>query len=61
MSLRYYATASFQIVTGDLVGISQGTISTFVSNVSKKLTNLLHEYINMDLDDRKAVLKKLQV
>ncbi|CAI6377409.1 unnamed protein product [Macrosiphum euphorbiae] len=33
--LRYYGTGNFQIVTGDLVGISQPTISRCVKDISR--------------------------
>ena len=47
ITLRYYATGSFQMVGGDLVGVSQPTVSRIVSRVSIALAKLAQLYIRM--------------
>ena len=39
-TLRYYATGSFQIVAGELTGISQSSVSKIVFRVSRSLSHL---------------------
>ena len=43
--LRFYATGSFQIVGGDLIGVSQSTISRIVMRVSIALAKKRQQYI----------------
>ena len=43
--LRLFATGCFQVVSGDLCGISQSTISKLVIYVSKKIANLHNKYV----------------
>ncbi|XP_049872110.1 putative nuclease HARBI1 isoform X1 [Pectinophora gossypiella] len=45
LTLRFYATASFQIVCGDLLHISQPTASNIITKVSKLLAQLHTHYI----------------
>lgn len=47
ITLRYYATGSFQMVGGDLVGVSQPTVSRIVARVSLALAKLAQLYIRM--------------
>ncbi|KAL5240891.1 hypothetical protein ACI65C_008301 [Semiaphis heraclei] len=43
--LRYYGTGNFQIVTGDLVGISQPTISRCIKYISKIIASKLPTFV----------------
>ncbi|XP_060846164.1 uncharacterized protein LOC132925817 [Rhopalosiphum padi] len=43
--LRYYRTGNFQIVTGDLVGISQPTISRCVKDISRIIASKLPTFV----------------
>lgn len=44
VALRFYATGSFQQVSGDLVGLSQPTISRIVKRVSISIAKLSDDY-----------------
>ncbi|CAK1597402.1 unnamed protein product [Parnassius mnemosyne] len=46
IALRFYATGCFQMVCGDLTGISQSTVCLIINNVSRQLSNLLPRYIH---------------
>jgi hypothetical protein len=46
-ALRYYATGSYQIVTGDTLGLSQPTVSRIVTNVSTALSLHVNEFIHL--------------
>ena len=45
ISLRFFATGSFQIVSGDLIGFSQPTISRIVLRVAKILASKRPQFI----------------
>ncbi|CAG9109077.1 unnamed protein product [Plutella xylostella] len=45
LTLRFYATASFQIVCGDLTKVSQPTASNIITKVSRLLAQLHRRYI----------------
>ncbi|XP_025018167.1 putative nuclease HARBI1 [Tetranychus urticae] len=45
IALRFFATGSFQIVSGDLIGFSQPTISRIVLKVSTVLARKLPQFI----------------
>lgn len=47
ITLRYYATGSFQIVTGDLFSVNQATVSRVVYEISKKIASLAKEDIKI--------------
>jgi len=49
--LRFYANDSFQIVSGDLVNISQPSISRSVKRVSRAIAKLKSKFISMPLND----------
>lgn len=51
IALRYYATGSFQIVLGDLAGISQSTAGNVVHRVSKAIARKNREFIKMPVGD----------
>ncbi|XP_030749561.1 putative nuclease HARBI1 [Sitophilus oryzae] len=44
-SLRYYATGDFQLVNGDLRGISRESVSLIIKNVSEGIARHLRDYI----------------
>ncbi|KOB68549.1 hypothetical protein OBRU01_18175 [Operophtera brumata] len=44
-ALRFYATASFQMVCGDLLNISQSTVCHIVKKVSRALAVHLPDYV----------------
>ncbi len=45
IALRYYATGSFQVVTGDTIGVFQCTVSRIVARVSKSICRLYSTFI----------------
>ncbi|RWS00543.1 hypothetical protein B4U79_02883, partial [Dinothrombium tinctorium] len=45
IAFRFYATGDFQTVDGDLIGLSQPTISRIVSKVSEVIAAKSKEYI----------------
>ncbi|RWR99275.1 putative nuclease HARBI1-like protein, partial [Dinothrombium tinctorium] len=45
IAFRFYATGDFQTVDGDLIGLSQPTISRIVSKVSEVIATKSKEYI----------------
>jgi hypothetical protein len=46
LTLRYYATGSFQAVAGDFIGVHKSTASQIVRLVSREIALLRPEYIN---------------
>ena len=44
-TLRYYATGSFQKVSGDVIGISQSSVSRIVNKVSRAISGKAHRII----------------
>lgn len=51
ITLRYYATANFQIVSGDLFGVSQPSVSRIIQHVSKCVASLAKGVIKFPSDD----------
>ncbi|XP_024888320.1 putative nuclease HARBI1 isoform X2 [Temnothorax curvispinosus] len=52
ITLRFYATSSFQIVNGDIRGVSQASVSCIVARVSTILASHLKQYINFSTQQR---------
>jgi len=50
--LRFYATASFQLVMGDVIQISQSTISRIIFRVSCLIASNINKYIKMPTSDQ---------
>ena len=50
--LRFYATGCFQIVAGDLEGVSQPMISRLVLKVSEAIAKHLNEFIRFPTDEQ---------
>lgn len=60
ITLRYFATGSFQINIGDLFNISQPTVSRIVANVTRHIAALRPQFIHMPHTDgqrRQSVLE----
>ena len=51
ITLRYYATASFLIVTGDFYGVSEASVCNIVPIVSEKIAALRPQFIQMPVTD----------
>jgi len=47
VALRYYATGSFLITTGDFCGISETSAQKIVHRVSPAIASLKHEFIKL--------------
>lgn len=47
LALRFYATGSFLITAGDVIGVSQSAASNIVKRVSFAIARLAPQYINM--------------
>jgi nuclease HARBI1 len=45
LALRFYATGAFQLVVGDLAGVSKSTVCTTVNRVTRAITRLSPKYI----------------
>ena len=50
-AIRYYATGSFQLVSGDTVHLSQPTLSRIVTRVTDALARRARQFINFPFDD----------
>ncbi|KYN00539.1 Putative nuclease HARBI1, partial [Cyphomyrmex costatus] len=50
--LRFYATASFQLVMGDVIQVSQSTISRIIARVSCLIASNINRYIKMPTSDQ---------
>nr|XP_049699671.1 putative nuclease HARBI1 isoform X2 [Helicoverpa armigera] len=59
LTLRYYATASFQLVCGDLISLSQPTVSNVVTKVSRLLALLHKTYIKIPTGDQASINRQL--
>lgn len=57
-ALRFYATANFQTVSGDLKHISQSTVCNIVQKVSRSLAHQMHRFIKFPRSERE--LKRVQ-
>ncbi|KAJ2951928.1 hypothetical protein O0L34_g4179 [Tuta absoluta] len=60
LTLRFYATASFQIVCGDLFEISQPTASNIITKVSKLLAQLHKQFIKFSRGQEATINRHLQ-
>ncbi|XP_071652147.1 putative nuclease HARBI1 [Temnothorax longispinosus] len=49
---RFYATASFQLVMGDVIQISQSTISRIVFRVSSLIASNINRYVKIPVSDQ---------
>lgn len=58
ITLRYYATACFQLVAADFYGISESTVCRIVPIVSDKIAALRNRYIRMPTTDLQLEQKK---
>ena len=59
LTLRFYATGSFQIVIGDTNGVSKATISRYIKIVSEAIASLRHHYICFPSgDEARAVIQE---
>ncbi|EZA61374.1 Putative nuclease HARBI1 [Ooceraea biroi] len=57
ITLRFYATSSFQICIFYLRGYSQASISRIVARVSKVLSSYLSVYINFSTEQQRRINK----
>lgn len=51
ITLRYYATASFHLVTADFYGISESSVCMIIPIVSDKIASLRERFIRMPTND----------
>lgn len=51
ITLRYYATASFHLVTADFLGVSDASICNIVPVVSNKIARLRNRFFSMPSND----------
>lgn len=49
--LRFYSTASFQLVMDDIIQVSQATVSRIVFRVSILIARYINQYIKMPISD----------
>ena len=57
VTLRYFATGTIQQVDGDLLGISQTTVSDVISRTSEAIAKLRTKYIMFPREDECASIK----
>lgn len=55
---RFYATGSYQLVTGDTVGLSQPTISRVITKVSTAIASKANDFIYVPTDNDLAKAKQ---
>lgn len=60
IALRYYATASFQLVCADFYGVSETTVGKIIPVVSAKIAALRESFIKMPRSDEEIEQKKLE-
>lgn len=58
ITLRYYATACFQVVAADFYGVAVSTICRIIPIVSEKIAALRTRFIRMPIADEKLDQKK---
>lgn len=59
ITLRYYATASFQIVTADFYGVSVPSVCNIVPVVTGKIAELAPQFIKMPASDNEIEAAKI--
>ena len=63
MTLRYYATGTFQMTDGDLFGIHQSTVKRIVHKVSREIASLsetrIHFPISADQQRKKLLFYQI--
>lgn len=60
ITLRYFATASFHIVSGDFYGISESSVCTIIPKVSEKIAALRAQMIKMPSTADELEQKKME-
>lgn len=60
ITLRYFATASFHIVSGDFYGISESSVCNIIPIVSEKIASLRSRFIKMPTTDEELEQKKIE-
>lgn len=58
IALRYYASGSFQINSGDLLQVSQPTVSRCIKRVSRAIASLSQHYLQFPSSDEQDAIKK---
>lgn len=58
ITLRYYATACFQLVAADFYGVAESTVCRIVPIVSDKIAALRERFIRMPISDEELERKK---
>ncbi|CAK1589161.1 unnamed protein product [Parnassius mnemosyne] len=61
IALRFYASASFQIISGDLISVSQPTVSRIVKRVSYLISLQIKRYIKFPENSEYTKLKFYQI
>ncbi|XP_046399986.1 putative nuclease HARBI1 [Ischnura elegans] len=51
IALRFYATGSFQLVCGDLAGVTQGTVCKIIKSISNDLVAVLPRHMKFPSSD----------
>ncbi|KAL1488809.1 hypothetical protein ABEB36_014605 [Hypothenemus hampei] len=57
VTLRFYATENFQLVSGDLFGMSQPTVSLVIKRVSEIFAEKVKDFIKFPEDSAENILK----
>lgn len=60
ITLRYYATASFHMVSADFYGVSESSVCNIVPIVSEKISALAPQFIRMPSTDAEIIEAKQQ-
>lgn len=56
VTLRFYATGSFQLAIGDLAGVAQPTASVIIKSISRSICDLRRDFIKFPVDEEKRQL-----
>ena len=57
-AFRFYATGSYQIMTGDTVRLSQPSVSRIITRVSNAITSRANEFIHLPSEEELAKSKQ---
>ena len=58
IAMRFYATGNFQIIDGDLIGVSQPTVCRIIHRLSRKIAKNKKHFIKFPLGEETQLIKQ---